>query len=355
MEIWEFVIKPSIYISSLCYSILRIEPWDTCSYSCLYCYARWYRGPHGFPKPKPWIPKLFERIVREIKVYPKPFFRLATLSEPFQRPWRGLFEIFETAERYEVPLVVNTKSDVRWNDLFNWLLRLADKRLLLVQVTVGFLESSSLLEPRTPSPWRRLELIERLREHGVPVVARVQPLIPGLEEEQVRVAREALERGALGIITESLRESEEGINIIYKVLGVKRSGKWEPYDIKGRLIHPSLRWRLERHFAFKSLARSYGKEHADCKDVCEFRGELKDCCLTHLAFESTKRPTLRDLLALGRERACEKYLCGDRLRELGKLARPFRMHEKLLLRAFEKRKELCPLAYAESSVRGLND
>ena len=104
-----------------------------------------------------------------------------------------------------------------------------------------------------------------------------------------------------------------------------------------------MKWELKRHFAFKSLARRYGREHADCKDVCEFKGPNKDCCLTYLAFESSKRPTLRDLIALG-QRACELYLCGEKLEELGKLTRAFGMHEKLLFRAYGKRRDICYLA-----------
>ncbi len=344
MDVWEFVIKPSIYISSLCYSILRIEPWDTCTYSCLYCYARWYRGPHGRPRPKPWVPKAFEKIAKSIKAYPRPYFRLATLSEPFQRPWKGLFEILEIAIKYEIPLVINTKSHIPWNDLFNYLLKLADKRLVLVQVTVGFLESAGKLEPFAPSPWRRLDLIEKLSEHSVPVVARVQPLVPGLEREQERVAEESLRRGALGIIVESLREAKENVETLYKILKIENKYEWEPYDVQGKLIHPALKWRQERFFAFKSLANSYGREASDCKDVCSFKGPYGDCCLTHLAFESSRRPTLRDLMALGVERVRELYLFGEKLEELGKLARPFKQHEKLLMRAYERRKEICPLA-----------
>ncbi|HID41649.1 MAG TPA: radical SAM protein, partial [Pyrodictium sp.] len=36
----ELGIKPSSYISSLCYSVLRLEPFTGCSFGCTYCYAR---------------------------------------------------------------------------------------------------------------------------------------------------------------------------------------------------------------------------------------------------------------------------------------------------------------------------
>ena len=40
----DLVINVSNHISSLCYSVLRFEPYRECEYKCLYCYARWYRG-----------------------------------------------------------------------------------------------------------------------------------------------------------------------------------------------------------------------------------------------------------------------------------------------------------------------
>lgn len=119
-----------------------------------------------------------------------------------------------------------------------------------MQVTAGLPEGAAgLLEPGAPPPGRRLDALEALAEHSVPVVARVQPLVPGLEEGQLRVTEEALERGAQGLIAEPLRETCRGLEAVYRLLGlgVPDAG-WEPYRLAeepGRepLLHPGPGWR----------------------------------------------------------------------------------------------------------------
>lgn len=142
--------------------------------------------------------------------------------------------------------MLNTRGDLAWDpEVFALLLSLADHRLVLVQVTAGLPEGAAgLLEPGAPPPGRRLDALEALAEHSVPVVARVQPLVPGLEEGQLRVTEEALERGAQGLIAEPLRETCRGLEAVYRLpgLGVPDAG-WEPYRLAeepGRepLLHP---------------------------------------------------------------------------------------------------------------------
>ena len=76
----DLVINVSNHISSLCYSVLRFEPYGECEYKCLYCYARWYRG--GRVSSFRAFLKLARR-VNEMKLKPIPV-RLSTLVEPFQ-------------------------------------------------------------------------------------------------------------------------------------------------------------------------------------------------------------------------------------------------------------------------------
>ncbi|RLI07238.1 hypothetical protein DRO32_04235, partial [Candidatus Bathyarchaeota archaeon] len=72
------------YISALCHSVLRVEPYTSCWFGCAYCYARWER-PVGSPRPKPWLPraleKLWSKLPRGLRLLP---FRLSTLVDPLQ-------------------------------------------------------------------------------------------------------------------------------------------------------------------------------------------------------------------------------------------------------------------------------
>ena len=102
-----FAIKPSSYISSLCYSIFRIEPYSFCEFKCIYCYARWYR--HEKPLVNRLIIKLWRRLAKQLSKTeaPPPFFRLSTLAEPFQgseRVYVLSLDAMKTAYEYEIPL-----------------------------------------------------------------------------------------------------------------------------------------------------------------------------------------------------------------------------------------------------------
>ncbi|ABM81220.1 radical SAM protein [Hyperthermus butylicus] len=370
VEWLEFVIKPSNYISSLCYSILRLEPFTTCSYGCVYCYARWYRGPHGKSQAKPWLPKLFEKLAQRLRE-PKPFFRLATLSDPLQPP-RGPFHpvikrLLRIALRHKVPIVLNTKGDPRRDpELESLLLALADHGLLIVQLTIPYSSRVAvLLEPGAPPVEARLEALEHLVGHRVPVVVRVQPLIPGLEEEHLWAAEEALERGARGVIGEPLRETREGLERLYKLLGMDwRRWNWEPYQLgeePGRepLLHPTSPWRLQMHTALAALAARYGAVYSACKDtlrpdapgLTRWYQPGKTCCLEWLGFRRpvAVRPTLHEYhylsSARGESLSWTEFMdkaCGIGLACSGSLEgqpswirKAYRVHENKLRRIVE--------------------
>lgn len=258
-----FVVKPSVVISSLCYSVFKLEPYGSCPFGCAYCYARWYRAP----QPLSWrtLLKLWEGLARALSRLdlPPPYFRLSTLAEPFQQVEeraRVSLRMMEVARRWGVPLVINTKSTLlRRTPWLDAALKLADEGLALVQVSVSVLDEAlaRALEPGAPAPAERLAAAEELSEHGVPVVARVQPLVPGLEDQHVEAALAALDHGCGGVIVEPLRETAEGLAGIAAILGLDPGEyaakyRWEPYpSLSGEpgLLRPGLEWRrrmLER-------------------------------------------------------------------------------------------------------------
>ena len=331
MEVFEFVIKPSNYISPLCYSIFRLEPYDSCSFGCIYCYAQWYRGPHK-PKPKPkwYVVKEFERIARLTE--PKPYFRLATLSEPFQDDYEITLKLMNIAKKYKIPLIVNTKSDkVLKPEVMNEIISLASESLILLQVTISTFKYDKILEPGAPSARSRLNVVSELSSREVPTVVRVQPLFPGLEEDHYEVAEEALKSGAMGLIGESVRLTKKLLETVYNALGFKPEVEWVPYqfhEVEGKepLLHPELKWRERIHNALASIASKYGRPYADCKETCTFYGFRKDCCLSWVGMSVPLRLTLRELLSIGMD--CENYLCSIK----GPLSRALRMHLKKILR-----------------------
>ena len=84
------------------------------------------------------------------------------------------------------PLAITTKGTLIERDI-DLLAPMAAKGLLRVGISVTTLDPalSRALEPRAPSPARRLQMIRRLSDAGIPVRAMLAPVIPGLTDPEI--------------------------------------------------------------------------------------------------------------------------------------------------------------------------
>ena len=357
-----YIIAPSSRIAGLCHSIIRGEPYDTCQLACSYCYARWYRGPHGEPRPLPGLTRLIRelgRVARETGIY-LPV-RIATLSDPFQPAearYRATLRALREALRREVPVILNTRMHPPGGEYWRLLRDLASQGLLLGQVTVtsgpGAWGLARRLEPGSPPPWERTSLVAGLREAGAPVMVRLQPFIPGVLDRELDTVLDGIrDAGAVGVILEFLRIEEDAARRLSGTLGW---AEWEPYALpEAGLVHPPLNYRLEwaRIASTGSLAR--GLAFQTCKEGLFHTHHPRgvDCCGFNLLGVLTyRRPHLWDvyLAALERPRgvpvgealaaACRvgtRLLCGDKLEGLPAwLRRGLRLHERRLERILSR-------------------
>ncbi|KSW12127.1 hypothetical protein CF15_05000 [Pyrodictium occultum] len=84
MEWLEIGIKPSSYISSLCYSVFRLEPFTGCVFDCLYCYARWYRGLRAPGQEAPGAPQAGAPPLHPLRPPPAPGGAHPAVKEPLR-------------------------------------------------------------------------------------------------------------------------------------------------------------------------------------------------------------------------------------------------------------------------------
>ena len=353
------VVGVSPLISSLCYSVLRIEPYGECPYRCIYCYGRWYSRRAGVSWESPSTLRRVARYWRKRGLRKMPL-RLSTLTEPFQpleETARLSLKIMRICAEYGVPLLINTKSVLlREEPWRSALLKLSEKSLVVLQVTLVTLREglAAELEPGAPSPEERLELCEWASGEGVPVVVRYQPVIPGIFELEAGDMLSQLKAAGVGrVVAESLRCSREEL-LCYRRLAPnsrdwERSEPWEPYSPRGRgdLVRPSLEWRIRAVSALAEIARKKGLGFATCKEGLFEYHTVPNCCSIDLleAGEVALRPTLYEAWAVARRwgrvplpeelfgECCSRpeYLCGEKLKEYPRILRKgLRGHEKVL-------------------------
>ena len=366
----ELVINVSNIISPLCYTILRLEPYTTCPFKCVYCYSRWYfKNPTDVIAPRKHVVRLFKSIARHAyKKNLKPIpFRLSTLVDPFP-PHEELnkisLRILEIAKRFEYPLIINTKSVklIEIEDVRKVLERLLDNGLAVVQISISTLDDhkARLIEPIAPPPSKRLQVVKELGSRGYPVVIRLSPFIPWFspttEEEIGNFMAMLRDFGVKHLIVESLRIEREAVEQFMQRLGV-RDAVFEGYslrEVEGMkpVVRLAQRQRVEVYSTLHRYAVRFGIGFATCKEGLFRFHTTDDCCGAYLLKVSYGlRVTLWDfyrakinLLKHGVEeaelsRVCKQFsrLCMDDLKYYPRIiSKPLRYHEKKLLSVLRK-------------------
>lgn len=261
--------------------------------------------------PKQVYLKIWEKTIKELALrdLPKPYFRIATLTEPLQgkleEKHKITFKFLETALRYDIPIILNTKSTLTIKEPWlTLLIRMNEKRRVLIQYSLFTLNdlTARKLEPYAPSPSERLRAIETLLDHDIPVVVRLQPLIPYIEDEILDTAKELSSTKIKGLIVESLRDTINNISRIANILSVDKDtfmSKFEKYmATKGELYTPSNKWRIQLYKSLGTIARKNGKILSSCKEFLRPNKPI-DCCLFWTTGSRyAVRPTLKELLSL---------------------------------------------------------
>lgn len=283
-----YVIGPSLIMSSLCYSIFKVEAYPTCPFNCAYCYAR--KSPAKFFLTFD-EPSFRDFVSRFSRLGVKPFFRLSTLTDSFQpieAIERKSLEVLQVFRELEVPVVINTKSDlVAKTPWIDEILKLAEKGLVVVQFTIAFLDSEAkILEPFAPPPSRRLKALEILSRSGVPTAIRLQPLVPHLNTKPGyldQLLDNVKSVGVKQVIAENIRiltrndlEALQGAckNCVDRIEWEKILGTpWR---------RPSLKQREKALYIVMAEATKRGLTFATCREGMFKYHTAPNCCELHL-------------------------------------------------------------------------
>ncbi|MDH3282667.1 MAG: PA0069 family radical SAM protein [Gammaproteobacteria bacterium] len=174
-----------------------INPYRGCEHGCVYCFARPTHAYLGLSPGLDFESRLFyksdaQALLRRAlcaRGYRCRVLALGTDTDPYQpieRRYRIMRQILEVLNEAEHPVCITTKSSLVERDL-DLLAVMADKNLISVSISVTTLdhEVARLLEPRATAPLRRLKIIERLAQAGIPVNCSVAPIIPVLTDPEI--------------------------------------------------------------------------------------------------------------------------------------------------------------------------
>lgn len=187
-----------------------VNPYKGCEHGCVYCFARSSHAYLGLSPGLDFETRIFSKpegpgcLRQELR---RPGYRVQPLAlgantDPYQPVERRLLltrRLLEVLADHEHPFTVATKSDLVLRDL-DLLTAMAERRLatVLVSLTTVDPDLARRMEPRAPTPGRRLTAIRELSRSGVPVTVLASPMIPGLNDSEMEAILEASAQAGAG-------------------------------------------------------------------------------------------------------------------------------------------------------------
>jgi DNA repair photolyase len=246
---------------------LSFNPYTGCDHECLYCYATSYIPNHRTLRTKK---SLFPTLRREIGRLNGEILAMSSSSDPYPtiESELGLTrQCLTVIAQSSCRLQVFTKSDIvaRDADLFSEI-----PCTVALTITTDDDQLAAIIEPKAPAPSKRLKAIQTLTERGIPVIVRVDPVIPTLNDNPATLIRTLAELGVKHItsstykvkadnwmrLTQALPETAEKLRPLYYTPGETQAGN--------RLLPREIRVKLMKNI--RELAQAHGMQFGTCRE-----------------------------------------------------------------------------------------
>lgn len=187
-----------------------MNPYQGCEHGCIYCYARNTHEYWGFSAGldferriliKKNAPDLLEKKLKSKKWKACPIVLSGNTDcyQPAEKKFEITRKCLEVFLKYKHPVAIISKNALVLRDL-DILKALAKDNLIAMNVSITSLseETRRILEPRTATIKKRLEVIKTLSENGIPVNAMLAPIIPSINSHEILpLAKTVSEHGAI--------------------------------------------------------------------------------------------------------------------------------------------------------------
>lgn len=191
-----------------------VNPYRGCSHGCVYCFARRSHTYLELDAGRDFDTQIVVKtnvgsVLRKEVSSPRwrrEHVAMGTNTDPYQRAegrYRLMPDVIDALAASGTPFSILTKGTVLARDLP----RLADAATAVpvgIGVSLALLdpELQATLEPGTPTPRARLELVRRIRDAGLPCGVFVAPILPGLTDSPEQLGallRQLADAGATGV------------------------------------------------------------------------------------------------------------------------------------------------------------
>jgi DNA repair photolyase len=258
--------------SSLCTCPVKysLHPYTGCSHKCLYCYATAYIGLRESTPKKNFI----ENLRKELdKANRNMIVEMSTSSDPYppiedklRLTRQTLKELFRRGFR----VLITTKSSLVTRDVD---LLSANRSAVMITITTLDERLSKVIEPGAPPPSERLLALKELAKKGVPVGARVDPVIPFVNDDPAELSllvEKLQEVGVKHVVTSTYKAKPDSYRRIVSALP-ELEDKLRNIYFKGKTYvsgyyYLSLNVRMNLLRPVVNSARKLGLSYATCRE-----------------------------------------------------------------------------------------
>lgn len=212
-----------------------------CAHGCVYCYTRGYSTHPGEDKVvlyRNTLDKLKEELAHKRKTPHAVYFSPSSdLFQPIPEVLELGYYILEFLFSQRIGIAILSKGQIPDNTM-SLLLSHADKVRAQIGITTLDEHIQHMFEPNTASPGVRIEQMAKLVTGGVATEARLDPVLPGLtdNEDALRQLFSALTRAGVKhaaisalflrrSVLESLRRNVQDTGILQRLLNFYRDAK----------------------------------------------------------------------------------------------------------------------------------
>ncbi len=180
-----------------------------CTHGCIYCDSRstCYQFTHPFEdvEVKQNAPQLLESTLRSKRK--KCMIGTGAMSDPYMHCEEELGltrKCLEIILKYGFGLAIQTKSDLILRDI-DLLSEINDNAKCVVQITLTTYDDDlcRILEPHVCNTKRRIEVLQKMQERGIPTMVWLTPILPFIndtEENITSILNECVRTGVKGVI-----------------------------------------------------------------------------------------------------------------------------------------------------------
>lgn len=248
------------------------SPYTGCSHACIYCYITSYI-PNAF---KVRLKKdLFRRLKKELHKV-DTFISMSNSSDPYvpeERDFKVTRKCLRIFKENKIKVLIITKSDIVARDV-----DLLKDMMAAVSITITTLDNkkAAVIEPNAPSPLKRLKALEKLHRHGIPCSVRLDPIIPGINDEEIEEIVDAVSSYANHIVASTIKPRNDSIKRLKKVMNVEKY-EWIRY---GNSFYLPRELRFDLLKRVEKACRKHGLSFAACREGYKFKA--KSCDGSHL-------------------------------------------------------------------------